>query len=84
MQEGDLELVTYSLGEFIGKVEEMENRATDDETDWLRLLLTGEISGEYQVVIDALRNALATDHSIDILRDYDSVLGVSRKIEVCK
>jgi hypothetical protein len=49
---------------------------------FLKFVLTGDARGEHQAVVDPYRNTMELGHGLDVMRDYDSVIGISDHIEV--
>ncbi|KAF8889789.1 hypothetical protein BD779DRAFT_1438914 [Infundibulicybe gibba] len=70
---------TYTLLEFNALSKELLGAGR--ESDFIRFALTGEVDG-HQAVIDPYVNRISNRHSINLRRDYDSLIGVSSEIEI--
>ena len=61
-----------------------ENDDTDD--NFIRFVLTGEYINDdghlRQAFIDPIQNVIEADHTLNVSRDYDSVVGSAHKIMV--
>jgi hypothetical protein len=68
---------SYSIREFVAQAAALHG--SDDKTDFIRFVLTGQWDG-HQVVIDPLRHVLEAQERLTIKRDFDSLLGLSREI----
>jgi hypothetical protein len=53
-----------------------------DQADFVRFVLTGQDDDGVQACIDPVYNRVTPDDSLEIIRDYDSVLGISSQIQV--
>jgi hypothetical protein len=71
---------TYTLREFATCAKSLQSE--DDSPAFLRFVLTGEVAGEHQAVLDPIRNVLEENHPIDAVRDYDSVIAITDDIIV--
>lgn len=74
---------TFTLSSFNAKAQELYN--ADDQADFIRFVLRGLI-GEEQVFLDPIQNAIGAvimdPTRVSARRDYDSLIGISKKIEV--
>lgn len=73
-----LEQVAYSLRQFTTIAQELH--AQKDKSDFIRFVLTGDHDGQ-QAVIDPIQDALLNVDDVVVNRDYDSLIGVSERIE---
>jgi hypothetical protein len=78
----DLPLQTYSLREFNLSARYLIDEEHSGREDLPKFVLSGEVPGDHQVVIDPLRNFLSPDHQLNIMRDYDSIIGITDEIAV--
>jgi hypothetical protein len=53
-----------------------------DQGDFVRFVLTGQDTDGRQACIDPVYNRVTQDDSLEIIRDYDSLLGISHHIRV--
>ncbi|THU76659.1 hypothetical protein K435DRAFT_878887 [Dendrothele bispora CBS 962.96] len=69
---------SYTIREFIEKARECDEVGDGSFFDFV---LSGALPSEkHQAVVDVTTNALSDSHPIDVLRDYDSAIGVSLDI----
>lgn len=76
----DLPLQPYTLQSFVDYADLVRGQKGPQE--FIRFVLTGEIPGEHQAVIDPIHNALEDDYPLSQARDYDSLLGITQDIVV--
>jgi hypothetical protein len=76
----NIPIESYTLPEFVEKTKLLQ-ADHDDQARFITFALTG-VDDEHQSVIDAVRNAVPEDHSLSVLRDYDSLLGLSADLAV--
>lgn len=79
MDERNLELSSMSVYDFLNQASDLLEQ--DEQADFVRFVLTGRHEDK-QAVVDAILNALPNDESISATRDYDSLLGIDKKIHV--
>jgi hypothetical protein len=70
---------SYSLNDYIRLAKSLER---EDNSAFLRFVLTGESPEGHQVVVDPIRNLLDERHPVRTTRDYDSVIGLTTDIVV--
>jgi hypothetical protein len=78
----DLDLKEYTLSQFVRQAKALQSTAAEDPTSWLKFVLTGEVTNDHQVTIDILQNRIDEQVGIEVLRDYDSLLGLVDNILV--
>ncbi|KAI6111421.1 hypothetical protein F5141DRAFT_1003861 [Pisolithus sp. B1] len=76
---------TYSLKDFIEEAAAI--RADEDDphrcSSFERFVLTGRNEARgHQAVLDPLRNRIARDSPVNISRDYDSLIGISKHVRI--
>lgn len=57
-------------------------RENPDRREFIRYVLTGEVPGEHQAVVDPLLNHLEPGYPISMSRDYDRIFGITEDIAV--
>ena len=70
---------SLSLHEFCRRAKDLLSL---DQTDFVRFVLTGLDTDDRQASIDPVFNRVTPGDSLDMMRDYDSVLGFSSQIRV--
>jgi hypothetical protein len=69
-------VTSLSVGQFVERAKQLQRTNMDE---FAKFVLTGEYDGR-QFQVDPIKNALPYDQKINILRDYDSVLGLDANI----
>jgi hypothetical protein len=54
--------------------------AEEDRANFMKFVLTGDVLGDRQAVVDPHRNYMLPGQ-INFMRDYDSIIGISDEIE---
>lgn len=71
---------SYSLAQFVQAARALYD---DDPVAFRLFVLTGEAPGmETQAYVDATLNALQIDHPVQMVRDFDSLIGITKNIAV--
>lgn len=70
---------SLSLLEFCQRAKEL---LSINQPDFVRFVLTGRDTDGTQACIDPILNRVPQDHPLEIIRDYDSLLGISKTIRV--
>jgi hypothetical protein len=74
------EIRSYSLLDFVDFASDLYADLAEqggDHDGFLKFVLTGDVLGDHQAVVDPFRNSMEPGHGIEVLRDYDSIIGVS-------
>lgn len=72
--------ISLSLLEFCQQAKMLLD--ADQTADFVRFVITGKDVNGSQACIDPVINRVTQDHPLEILRDYDSLLGISKTIQV--
>jgi hypothetical protein len=70
---------SMTLRQFCRRSKELLDR---DPTDFVRFVLTGQDTDGRKLCIDPILNRITLEDSLDFIRDYDSVLGISSHVRV--
>lgn len=72
--------LAMSLDDFHGVCLELAKR-DESHADFVKFALTG-IYGNEQVVVDPILNSMPDDEDFQVLRDYDSLIGIDKDIGI--
>jgi hypothetical protein len=75
----NLEQRSYSLAEFCEIAKVLQD--SDDPVSFVKFVLCGRYQ-DHQVLVDAFRNRLDEQHTLEGFRDFDSLLGICPDIPV--
>jgi hypothetical protein len=72
----EVDIVNMSLLEFCNRAKGLLNAS---QSDFVQFVLTGRRGGR-QAYVDPILNRLTDDEELNVIRDYDSLLGIDRHL----